>query len=246
MSDSKPAKKLPIALIVGGLVLALAMLAFVLTRKSGPAVSKTATVRSPSPSAESSGSAESAGSAASVNKSTSEIDSVNKSTSEIAAVTITGATIPALTDVSPDAALNMPVPTVMGTRFDGSFISIGGTSGPAVVLFVAHWCPHCQREVPKVAQWVTDGKRADVSILAVSTAVNKDYPNYPPSAWLKKVGWSVPTLVDDAEKTAANAFGLPGFPYFVAINAEGNVAARTSGEITEEQFDALVAAAKGA
>ena len=37
----------------------------------------------------------------------------------------------------------------------------------------------------------------------------------------------------------SDAFGLSAFPYFVAADAQGNVVARTSGEITTDQFAAL-------
>ena len=51
--------------------------------------------------------------------------------------------------------------------------------------------------------------------------------------------YDVPTLVDDAEATAANAYGLSGFPFAVAIDADGQVVARTSGEVGSEGLEQL-------
>jgi len=49
-----------------------------------------------------------------------------------------------------------------------------------------------------------------------------------------------PVLADDAKQTAATSMGLTSFPYFVFVDAQGKVAARTSGEIPVTQFRAMV------
>jgi len=50
-------------------------------------------------------------------------------------------------------------------------------------------------------------------------------------------------MADSASGTAANAYGLPGFPYFVALDSSGKVIGRSSGEITTNQFAKLVTGA---
>ena len=40
-------------------------------------------------------------------------------------------------------------------------------------------------------------------------------------------------------------FGLTGYPYFVAVDGEGRVAARDSGELSVPELEALVARARG-
>ena len=71
-------------------------------------------------------------------------------------------------------------------------------------------------------------------------------PNYPPSAWLADESWPTPVLADSTDSAAAKAFGLPGYPYFVAVDRTGRVVARTSGEITTDQFAALAQQASAA
>ena len=68
--------------------------------------------------------------------------------------------------------------------------------------------------------------------------------NYPPSDWLVGPDWTVPVLVDDADGTAAAAWGLRTYPYFVAVAADGTVVKRASGELTEAEFYGLVDAAR--
>jgi len=84
-----------------------------------------------------------------------------------------------------------------------------------------------------------------VDLYTVATATNAQRPNYPPSAWLDKVGWKAPTMADSDAAQAADAFGLSAFPYFVAVDGSGKVVARTTGEITTDEFATLAAKSLG-
>ena len=76
----------------------------------------------------------------------------------------------------------------------------------------AHWCPHCQREVPRVSKWLEEnGVPTEIEILAVSTAVREGTPNYPPSEWFTKERWPTDIFVDNEDNDLAAAYGLAGF-----------------------------------
>ena len=159
--------------------------------------------------------------------------------------TIAGTPLSDMPSSGPDPDTGKPVPTLTGQAFDGSPIAIGADGEPKVIIFVAHWCPHCQAEVPRLTEHLAaTGMPEGVALYAVATGTNEGQPNFPPGEWLAEEGWPVPTLVDSLDGTAAQAFGLTGFPYFVVVDADGNLVERTSGELTTEQFDALVAAAR--
>lgn len=169
---------------------------------------------------------------------------------ETATVTVQGEDLPqftgsgaaALADPSGDGAVGRRIPTLTGESFDGSTVTIDPDDGrPKVIVFLAHWCPHCQAEVPRIQEWIDEGNQPDgVDLYAVSTAVAGDRPNYPPSAWLAREGWEPAVLLDDESGTAATSYALPGFPYFVLVDADGNVVQRGSGEVPIEEFDAAV------
>ncbi len=178
-------------------------------------------------------------------KSTDKVTIV-EAVQETSAVTVTGASLVPLPEtIGADPATGSVAPKVVGENFSGQTETIAPGSKPMVLAFLAHWCPHCQREVPKLADWARGGTRSGVEIRAIATSTTSQRPNYPPSAWLAREGFDVPTLADDESGTAANAYGLTSFPFFVAIDSSGNVTARVSGELSESQFDALVAKAKG-
>ncbi len=88
-----------------------------------------------------------------------------------------------------------------------------GGGAPKLVVFVAHWCPHCQREVPLLVNWMSSGQKpANLDVVAVSTANDLSDVNSPASDWLKRENWPTPVMADSSDNTAANAYGLPGVP----------------------------------
>jgi thiol-disulfide isomerase/thioredoxin len=141
-----------------------------------------------------------------------------------------------------DPSIGATAPVIDGKSFDGTPESIGGAIGrPSLVVFVAHWCPHCRAEVPRLVDWRADGTiPEDIDLVAVSTGVQSDLPNYPPSAWLEAEEWPGRVMTDDAEGTAAGYYGLPSYPYFVALDAEGRVVMRATGELDQQAIEAVV------
>lgn len=144
-----------------------------------------------------------------------------------------------------DPAIGKTMPGLKGQTFDSNPLTLSADGKAKVIMFLAHWCPHCQKEVPLVQKWLDDnGMPSDVELFAVATGTSDSKPNFPPGAWLRQKSWSVPTIVDDRNTAAAKAFGLSGFPFFVAVGPDGKVVARTSGELPIEQFKALLDAAR--
>jgi cytochrome c biogenesis protein CcmG, thiol:disulfide interchange protein DsbE len=158
-----------------------------------------------------------------------------------ASVTVEGEPLAPL-EGGDDPAVGLPAPTLRGTDYSGADVDIApGTGGPMVIVFLAHWCPHCNDEIPVLLEWRDSGEiPAELQVFGVSTAVSDERPNYPPGEWLRDKGWEWPVLADDAQLTAANTYGLTAFPFFVVVDADGNVTARGSGEIPIEELDALV------
>jgi thiol-disulfide isomerase/thioredoxin len=162
---------------------------------------------------------------------------------EVQAVTVSGEPLtPFPGNGADDPSVGATAPVIDGKSFDGTPESIGGAIGkPSLVVFVAHWCPHCQAEVPRLVEWRNDGTiPEDIDLVAVSTAVLQERGNYPPSAWLEQEGWPGRVMTDDADGTAAGYYGLPSFPYFVALDAEGRVVLRAQGELDQQDIEAVV------
>ena len=153
-------------------------------------------------------------------------------------IRVSGDPLPALqADAASDPAVGLPIPTIAGTDLAGEPITIGPDDGPMAIVIVAHWCPHCQAEIPLLVDDIaTNGLPDGVNVVTVSTSINRAQPNYPPSAWLERESWEQPTMVDDADSTALASLGMSSFPGFVFVDADGNVVMRTTGEIPIESW----------
>ena len=144
-------------------------------------------------------------------------------------------------DTLGDPALGAIAPVISGASFDGSPVVIGPGS-PTLVVFLAHWCPHCQAEVPMLVEWAESLRVPfGLDVFAVATATSADRPNYPPSLWLERERFPFPVLADDASSTAAAAFGTTGFPQLVMLSPAGEVMWRFSGHTPDGLLEQLVA-----
>lgn len=162
-----------------------------------------------------------------------------------AAVAITGTELPAFEQGVADPAVGERAPQIEGTDFTGTPVQITPGDGKRyMIAFLAHWCPHCQAEVPRLVEWSKQGGAGfDLEVVAVSTAVNAQQPNYPPSAWLEREQWPAawPVIADSEEMEVSAAFGQAGFPFFVFVDADGTVLHRHAGELGLDAIKALVA-----
>lgn len=162
-------------------------------------------------------------------------------------VAVTGDPLPPFESADGDPAVGMTAPVLDGESFDGTAVTIGGSDendGPTMVVFLAHWCPHCNAEIPELIELDERGDLPDdVAIAGVSTAVNPDGDNYPPSEWVVEKGWPFPIMVDSDEFTAINAYGVTGFPFTVLLDENGDVIARKSGSSSADEIQAWIDAA---
>ncbi len=113
------------------------------------------------------------------------------------------------------------------------------------MAFVAHWCQHCQRDVPALQSWLNAGNGQGVRVLSVATGTNETRPNFPPHEWLEREGWTAPVMLDDRNFPGGQAFGLSAYPFWTVIAPDGTVALRLSGALGAEGFEALFGFAEG-
>lgn len=175
----------------------------------------------------------------------------------IAAVALGGSTSPGSEFGSPDVdgalplmpsntpidttATGLTAPSIVGSDFAGNEVAIQNDGRAKAIVFLAHWCPHCQAEVPRVQQWLdATGGVEGVDVYSVTTAMNSAQPNYPPSEWLEREGWTAPVIRDDQDRTALIAYGAGGFPFWVFVEEDGTVALRSSGETSIADLEAIM------
>ena len=147
-----------------------------------------------------------------------------------------------------DPAIGLQVPVVSGVDYEGNEIAIDPASdGPTMVVLLAHWCPHCDAEIPVLDEWRDAGEIPDgLNIVGVSTGVSADAPNYPPDEWLQEMDWQWPVLADDrapdadSPAPAMGAYGGTSYPTFVIVDADGRVRQRLTGAVPIDDLAPIV------
>ncbi len=157
---------------------------------------------------------------------------------QVRPVAVIGDALPFLSDSHNDEAVGTLIPAIIGENFEGNMVEVRPDDGVAtLVVFLAHWCPHCNNEIPEINRIRDAGVWPDgLRVVGVSTAVSPQRPNFPPQRWLSEKDWTYEIIADafDSSRStfvAAEAFGVTGFPFMVLIDESGLVRGRWSGEL---------------
>ena len=114
---------------------------------------------------------------------------------------------------------------------------------PTIFLFVAHWCPFCQEEIPEVKKWIEDNdilnKGVNVVLIVTSTDSNKVKLSTRLLGFIMKVG-KYPVIYDDSTNSLADYFGVSYFPSWVFTESNGQVAFTHAGKIGLEELTKLI------
>jgi thiol-disulfide isomerase/thioredoxin len=127
----------------------------------------------------------------------------------------------------------LPAPTFSAPNENSEIVTVEKNGNAKALLFLAHWCGYCQKEVPIVQNLIdTVGVPDGVEVIAIATSIDRGRENYPPQRWLADEGWSELQLYD-LEREIGTAYGLNAFPYWVFLDKDLNVVARQTGNIPE-------------
>ena len=137
-------------------------------------------------------------------------------------------------------SLGLSAPTFSAPDQNSEIFNLEKNGNSKALLFLAHWCPHCQREVPVVQSFIdSNGVPPGIDVIAVATSIDRGRDNYPPQEWLEREGWSE-TQIYDLDREIGEAYGLNAFPYWVFLDKDLNVIARRTGNLPEDMVGALL------
>lgn len=162
-------------------------------------------------------------------------------------ITVEGDALPFYADpASGDPAVGLIAPTVSGNDWEDNEHTIGPDGRPKILIFLAHWCSHCQAEVPVVQSWIDSGGLGEtVDMYGLTVATNRLQGNWPPQEWLEEEGWTPPTIMDDEDSSAVFAYGQRGTPFYVILDGDNRVLGRISGEVGVPGLETMKALAEG-
>jgi len=164
-------------------------------------------------------------------------------------VSSTGGMLAPLPESGADTETGKSVAVLKGYDLQGRPISIdpAGEGKATMVVFLAHWCPHCNREIPVLNKWRESGEvPTGLRVVGITTGSKADQANWPPSKWMTAMKWPFEVMADSEAQEAARAYGVGGYPFMAFVGANGKITARTSGEIPVEQLQIYANAAVAA
>lgn len=156
-------------------------------------------------------------------------------------INVDGESLPQYAGENDDnVALGLAAPTFSAPDQNSEIFQLEKNGNSKALLFLAHWCPHCQREVPVVQRFIdSNGVPPGIDVIAVATSIDRGRDNYPPQEWLQREGWSE-TQIYDLDREIGEAYGLNAFPYWVFLDKDLNVLARRTGNLPEDMVGALL------
>lgn len=154
--------------------------------------------------------------------------------------------LPQFQSTSNDSAViaHMELPEITGSEYySGEQVTYpAGSDGKARVWLIwAHWCPHCQAELPDLNTWWPENASnyPNVDLASVTTAIDASLGN-PLETYLDTEQFSFPVIVDDTGQVATQ-FGTTAFPFWVVTDNEGRVVLRVAGEIGIDNVEQIFA-----
>ena len=156
-------------------------------------------------------------------------------------INVDGESLPSYAGENDDnVALGLAAPTFSAPDQNSEIFNLEKNGNSKALLFLAHWCPHCQREVPVVQRFIdSNGVPPGIDVIAVATSIDRGRDNYPPQEWLERERWSE-TQIYDLDREIGEAYGLNAFPYWVFLDKDLNVIARRTGNLPEDMVGALL------
>lgn len=155
--------------------------------------------------------------------------------------TVTGDLLPEFAgDNDDNIALGLAAPIFSAPNENSEIVSLEKNGNAKALLFLAHWCGYCQKEVPVVQGFIDSaGVPPGVDVIAIATSIDRGRENYPPQKWLADEGWSE-TQLYDLDREIGNAYGLSAFPYWVFLDKDLNIVARRTGNLPADMVGALL------
>lgn len=164
-------------------------------------------------------------------------------TGQFQPVEVDGALLPQLPEQGTDTAIGTAAPTLNGFDFRSNPVVVNAAddSRDTLLVFLAHWCPHCNDEIPHLIEWKESGEiPANLRVVGITTGSRNDAPNWPPSDWIEEKKWPFEVMADSDQQTAALAYGLTAYPFMAVVDADGVLRTRFSGVVKPDALTGII------
>jgi len=151
--------------------------------------------------------------------------------------------LPLFEQGQPDAALGMVLGEVSGFEYySETEMNIDPSDGTARAWLIwAHWCPHCQRELPPLSDWYTENADLypNVELISITSSIDPARGN-PLEPYLDELQLPFPAILDP-DLALAEQFGLSAYPFWVFTAGDGTTLLRIAGFVEIDQIAEIFA-----
>lgn len=144
-----------------------------------------------------------------------------------------------------DPAQRQPAPAINGPLLGSGTFELGSLRGKVVVLNVwASWCAPCRAEAPILERAWKDLSDEGVQFVGLDTRDSLAAAE----AFVERFGITYPNVIDEAgllQLQFRDTLPPQAIPSTVVIDADGRVAARILGKVTEASLKAVVSEVQG-
>ncbi|MEY4137373.1 MAG: hypothetical protein RL205_1501 [Actinomycetota bacterium] len=143
-----------------------------------------------------------------------------------------------------DESQRQPAPDIIGTTLDGKPFSLASLRGKIAILNVwASWCAPCRAEAPILEKTWKAQQGNDVQFVGLDTRDSDTAA----LSFIRKFGLTYPNVIDrDGALQLRFSGTLPpeAIPSTLVIDANGKVAARALGKVSESTLLGMIDAAR--
>jgi len=138
-----------------------------------------------------------------------------------------------------DESQRQPAPDIIGTTLEGEQFSLASLRGKPTVLNVwASWCAPCRAEAP-ILEKVWKERKSEVNFIGLDTRDSDTAA----LSFIRKFGITYPNVIDrDGALQLQFSDTLPpqAIPSTIVIDAQGRVAARALGKVSESTLLGMI------
>ena len=130
---------------------------------------------------------------------------------------------------APDFAL----PDLSDDSLNRSLSGFGGR--PVILNFWASWCVPCKEEMPGLQDAYEEHRNEGLVVLGLNQTFADDLDAA--RAFVDELGLTFPNVRDDTGNTSEGLYQVMGLPTSVFITAEGEIAHKQIGQMSDQQID---------
>jgi peroxiredoxin len=143
---------------------------------------------------------------------------------------------------TPAPVIGAQAPNFSIKSMDGKRVSLSDYNGtPALLFFLATWCPYCQQEAPAIQSVYQTYKNRGITVIPVVTGIRTPATlDADIKAFMSKAGWTDFSPLIDSDGAILSLYNQTGFPANFFMDKNGVIRVVTIGAMDAPSIENAV------